>query len=67
METFKKCGVSLSIMESEYIAMVDCVCELVWLEFTKGPIENNHTKHINMKYHLMHTWFYEERINLKYI
>ena len=29
--TFKEHGVSLSTMEREYIAMVDCVCELVWL------------------------------------
>ena len=95
--TFKERGVSLSTMESEYIAMVDCVRELVWLnrimmdcysfefikvkpflpimyadnqsaiEFTKSPIENRRTKHINVKYHFIRKWFYEGVFNLKYI
>ena len=87
----QKC-ITLSTMESEYIAMTDTIKELLWLYdilnecsilgysldkpklfsdsqsaifYCKNKVENNRTKHIDIKYHFIKDLFYRDKFILK--
>ena len=80
----KQKAISLSVMESEYMALTDCAKETRWLyqilersgcikretfkpviyvdnqaaiDFVRNPIENTRTKHIDIRYHFIRSWY----------